>query len=149
MKRGAFILILGGCLALAAYWGAFQLRTAPSRAALDSDAPELMWLKTEFKLSNEEFDRISRLHEAYLPGCAERCARIDEKNAELKRLLASTNTVTAEIEKTIQDAARLRADCQSAMLKHFYEVSRAMPPEQGRRYFEWVKEKTFHMPAHH
>jgi hypothetical protein len=28
------------------------------------------------------------------------------------------------------------------MLKHFQEVSRAMPPEQGRRYLAWVQEQT-------
>jgi hypothetical protein len=29
------------------------------------------------------------------------------------------------------------------MLRHFYEVSRTMPPEQGRRYLAWVQERTF------
>ncbi len=28
------------------------------------------------------------------------------------------------------------------MLKHFFEVSRAMSPEQGRRYLAWVQEQT-------
>ena len=28
------------------------------------------------------------------------------------------------------------------MLKHFFEVSRTMPPEQGRRYLTWVQEQT-------
>jgi hypothetical protein len=28
------------------------------------------------------------------------------------------------------------------MLKHFFEVSRTMPPEQGKRYLAWVRENT-------
>jgi hypothetical protein len=28
------------------------------------------------------------------------------------------------------------------MLKHFMEVSRGMPPEQGRRYLAWVEQRT-------
>jgi hypothetical protein len=29
------------------------------------------------------------------------------------------------------------------MLRHFFQVSQTMPPEQGRRYLAWVKEKAF------
>jgi hypothetical protein len=29
------------------------------------------------------------------------------------------------------------------MLRHFYEVSRTMPPEEGRRYLQWVQERAF------
>ncbi len=28
------------------------------------------------------------------------------------------------------------------MMQHFYEVSRAMPPEQGKRYLAWVQSET-------
>src|ERR1039458_7466301 len=34
----------------------------------------------------------------------------------------------------LAEVAALRAKCQANMLEHFYEVSQAMPPEQGRRY---------------
>lgn len=147
MKRAIFILILGGGLALGGYWVSYLANTASRRAVLNSEAPELMWLKTEFKLSDEEFARISRLHEGYLPGCMERCAKISKINEKLEGLLAGTNSVTSEIEQAIDDAAQMRAECQKNMLKHFYQVSQAMPPEQGRRYFQWVKERTF-LPEH-
>jgi hypothetical protein len=29
------------------------------------------------------------------------------------------------------------------MLQHFFEISRTMPPAQGRRYLEWISERTF------
>jgi len=75
------------------------------------------------------------------------CRRIDAKNGELKTLLSNTNTLTPEIETKLSETAQLRAQCQRSMLKHFFEVSRTMPPEQGRRYLEWVQEKTF-MPRY-
>jgi hypothetical protein len=28
------------------------------------------------------------------------------------------------------------------MMQHFYEVSRAMPPDQGKRYLTWVQQET-------
>jgi hypothetical protein len=108
----------------------------------------LAWLKKEFHLSDDEFTRISKMHESYLAGCAERCRQIDERNAELKRLLAATNTVTLEIERVLGESAQLRAECQKQMLQHFYEVSRTMPVEQGRRYLDWVQEQTILSDSH-
>ncbi|MFO1476966.1 MAG: periplasmic heavy metal sensor [Verrucomicrobiota bacterium] len=143
MKRAAWILIAGLAGALLSYGICFSLGSARYRCLMDSPTPELAWLQTEFRLSDAEFQRITNLHAAYAQGCAERCREIDAKNAELASLLAATNTVTPEIERVLQETARLRAACQAAMLQHFYEVSRTMPPEQGRRYLAWVTSKTF------
>jgi hypothetical protein len=63
-------------------------------------------------------------------------------------LLAETNTVTPEIERTLAQAAAFRAECQAKMLQHFYEVSRTMPAEQGRRYLQWVQQQTVLTDAH-
>jgi len=142
MKRSWLILISGIAVALLAYGGLYYAGTADCRSLERSKAPELAWLKEKFHLTDAEFARISQMHDAYLAGCAERCRRIDLKNAELKELLARTNTVTPEIEKALADAALLRAECQKAMLQHFYAVSQTMPPEQGKRYLPWVQERT-------
>jgi hypothetical protein len=142
MKRSALILVLGLLLALVAYLGAYFAQTAKSRAMLHSDAPELAWLKAEFNLTDVEFKRITDLHEAYLPGCAARCQRIDQKNEELKALLANATNLTPEIEQKLTEAAALRLECEKAMLKHFIAVSQAMPPAQGKRYLAWIEEQT-------
>ena len=110
-------------------------------------APELAWLKTEFNISEGEFERVEDLHRTYLRECEERCRRIDEVNAELKRLVAVTNTVTPAIEAALARAAQLRAECQAKMLQHCFEVSRTMPPEQAQRYLAWVQDKTI-PPSH-
>src|SRR6185369_16273575 len=143
MKRAVVILVLGLFAGAAGYFGCVFFGTASGRNLFHHPTPELAWLKKEFNLSDAEYARISQLHAAYLPACQERCQRIAAKNAELKDLLARTNTLTSEIETKLTDAARLRAECQAAMLKHFYEVSANMPPAQGRRYLAWVQEKTF------
>ena len=120
---------------------------------VESKTPELAWLQQEFHLSDAEFKRISELHEQYLSGCAERCHQIDLKNQELAHLLEATNNVSPEIQRALADAAQLRAQCQSSMLQHFYDVSRTMPPEQGKRYLAWVRSKTLlhdtHATMHH
>lgn len=142
MKRPWLILSGGLLLAALAYGAAYRAGSARSCCLLSEREPELAWLQQEFQIPHDDFARIQKLHATYLAGCAERCRLIDAKNAELQTLLAATNTVTPQIERALQEAAELRAGCQQAMLQHFYEVSRTMPPEQGRRYLEWVTART-------
>ena len=107
-----------------------------------SSHPELAWLKKEYQLTDSQFAQVVRLHEAYYPKCAEMCRRIDDQNAKVQQLLAATNTVSPEIKLALAEAARLRAECETAMLQHFYETSRQMPPEQGKRCLAWVQSET-------
>lgn len=141
------ILAAGAVLAIAAYAGLYFVCTAPDRALLECEAPELAWLKKEFNLNDEEFRRVSEIHEAYVPECMERCLRIGAKNAELSVLLGTADGLTAEIEEKLEEAAQIRVECQKAMVKHFVEVSRMMPPEQGKRYIAWVQELTLNQDS--
>lgn len=142
MKRGLLILVLG----LAACWAAFccvyRMGTATPRALLQSPQPELAWLKHEFKLNDAEFQRIAALHAGYQPQCRARCEQIDKLNDRLSSVLTDAAHLTPEIEKLLGERAQMRSACQAEMLKHFFEVSRAMPPEQGRRYLAWAREHT-------
>ena len=147
MKKGAAILLLGLLLGVAGFSGIYFFGTSSCREMMREPQPELAWLKSEFHISEGEFDRVQELHRTYLRECEERCRRIDEVNAELKRALAAANAVTPAIEATLARAARLRAECQAKMLQHFYEVSRTMPPEEAQRYLVWVQEKTI-PPSH-
>lgn len=142
MKKAWFIMLLGLGLGTAAFSGFYYLGTASTREMMHETQPELAWLKAEFKLSDADFERITALHEGYLPQCAERCRVIEEQNAKLKELLTGNRTVTPEIQNLLRERAKTRADCEAEMLRHFQEVSRAMPPEQGRRYLAWVQEQT-------
>jgi hypothetical protein len=142
MKRFWSILLAGLLVAMLAYGTAYFVCSAPCRQLTASSTPELAWLKKEFQIPDAEFARITKLHEAYSAECMERCRRIDAKNVEIQGLLAATNTVTPQIETALREAAQIRAECQHAMLQHFYQVSQSMPPEQGRRYLDWVIGRT-------
>ena len=143
MKKGVLLLLLGLAVAAAAYGCVYFVCTSSARRLEQSSKPELAWLKEEFNLSDSEFQRISELHAAYLPQCAEMCRQVEAQNQRVRALLAATNQMTAEIQSAIAESARLRGLCQRNMLDHFYQVSRTMPPAQGRRYLEWVQERTF------
>jgi hypothetical protein len=64
-------------------------------------------------------------------------------NDSTPNLLAEATALTPEIERALTDTWRLRSECQTMMLGHFFQVSQTMPPEQGKRYLAWVKRKVF------
>jgi hypothetical protein len=142
MKKVGLILIIGLLLSVAAFAGFYYLGTASCREMMSERQPELAWLKKEFKLTDADFNRIVKLHEAHLPQCAQRCMRIAELNDKLEQLVAKASTVTPEIQTVLAERAKMRADCEAEMLSHFLAVSRMMPPEQGQRYLEWVEQQT-------
>ena len=142
MKRAAIVLIAGLLAAVAGYGTLYYRGTSEHRRMLEGPAPELAWLKKEFQLGDAEFERIARLHDGYMPRCAELCRRIAEKNSELQQLVAGTSMDQAAVEQKLREAGDLRVLCQQNMFNHFLEVSRKMPPEQGRRYLQWVQRRT-------
>jgi Spy/CpxP family protein refolding chaperone len=147
MKRAVVIVIAGLLAAVASYWALYYSGTKTQREIMESPAPELAWLKNEFRLGDAEFERIVRLHEGYMPRCAEFCRRIAEKNSELRQIVSSTNADPKEVEQKLKEVGDLRVECQKNMFNHFLEVSRQMPPEQGRRYLQWVQQRTL-APEH-
>ena len=104
---------------------------------------DLAWLRLEFRLNDAELTRVRQLHDGYLPKCREFCERIAAKKQELlAAFAASTNAVTPVVEQKLGEVAVLRVQCQTHMLRHFHEVSLAMPPEQGRRYLAEMQRLT-------
>lgn len=142
MRRGIQILILGLLMAACAYAGVYFAGTAHSRQMLQSSRPELAWLKQEFHLSDAAFAHLMKLHDGYLPKCEERCHEVAKLNTKLEQVLAESSGVTPEVKQLLDKRALLLARCQAEMLEHFYEVSRTMPPEEGKRYLAWVQRKT-------
>jgi hypothetical protein len=115
-----------------AYWGAMRL------CARQMAADDLSWLKREFRLSDIEMQRVRQLHEGYLPKCREMCGQIAQKQGEVEKALSSGEAADAKL----MELATLRARCQGQMLRHFQEVSQAMPPEQGKRYLSEMQKLT-------
>ncbi len=146
MKRSWLILLGGFFAGFVAYAAIYHHASSVQRSMEQSTRPELTWLKHEYHLSNDQFNRVVGLHDAYYPRCAQMCRRIDDQNTKVQKLLAATNSITPEIKNALAEAAQLRAECEAAMLEHFYEVSRAMPPDEGKRYLAWVQQETL-MPG--
>jgi hypothetical protein len=142
MKR-SWIILFGGLFAgLLAYTCIYLQATSAQRSLEQSSHPELAWLQKQYRLTDAQLSQVVQLHNAYHPKCAALCRRIDDQNQKVQQLLAATNIVTPEIKQALADAAQLRVECQSAMMQHFYEVSRVMPPDQSKLYLAWVQQET-------
>src|SRR5438270_378359 len=118
MKKTWLIMLAGLLAAGIGYTCVFVPMRSAHRSSDRDSQPELAWLKKEYQLTDAQFAQVVRLHEAYLPKCAQMCRRIDEQNATVQQLLAATNAVTPEIRAALAEAARLRAECETAMLEH-------------------------------
>jgi hypothetical protein len=136
MSRAAKTVLIGALIfaavACSVYVGAMRL------CARQMAADDLCWLKREFHLSDSDMGRIRQLHEGYLPRCREMCGKIAEKQSEVEKTLTNGEAPDAKL----VELATLRAQCQAQMLKHFEEVSRAMPAEQGKRYLSEMQRLT-------
>ena len=99
-----------------------------------NSADDLDWLRQEFQLNDADMAQVRTLHEGYMPKCAKMCQAIAAKKRELESALSGATNVTDAAETKLAELGALRAQCQTHMLRHFVEVSQAMPPEQGQRY---------------
>ena len=142
MRRALIRLVVLVAVAAALGFGAFHLgdRLGSAHSARQTD--DLEWLRMEFRLNVQEMARIRQLHEGYLPQCRSYCERIAAGKRQLKAELAAGTNAPPLLDQKLAEIASLRAQCQAAMLRHFDEVSRAMPPEQGRRYLAEMQRLT-------
>lgn len=100
MKRFIIWLLVGVGIGYLAYAGVYRIGTERYRELSNQPLPELAWLKTEFGLSEEEYQRIRELHLAYLPRCAEMCALIAEKNEVIRGWMHGENANDSERENS-------------------------------------------------
>ena len=141
--RKPLAIVLGALVVSAAVFvGAFYCTRQICVQHVAKSPDDLDWLRLEFRLSDADVARVRTLHEGYLPLCEANCDRITAKKSELAKALAAGTNTTATLDQLRAEVAALRTHCQFEMLAHFDEVSRAMPPEQGRRYLAEMKRLT-------
>jgi hypothetical protein len=142
MRRPLLILVVMLLAGAAAFFGGQRLVANWCAKHMTRPTDDLDWLRLEFRLNDAELARIRQLHDGYLPICRAFCERIDARKQELQALLVSPNHAAAAVEQKLIEVGTVRAQCQAAMLQHFREVSRAMPPEQGQRYLAEMQRLT-------
>jgi hypothetical protein len=141
MKKGVLLLLVAMVAGMTAFcvmrWHKGEGHSHHSGVALDA-MPELAWLRTELKLSDEQFAKVKELHAAYRPKCVEMCRRISEAHERIETLASANHVITPDYRAALKEHADIHLECQEAMLKHLYETAGTLREDQAKRYLEAV-----------
>jgi Spy/CpxP family protein refolding chaperone len=133
--RPLFIILAAVLAGILAYTGAQLWPVAPARdGILLDDMNELSWLKGELALTDTQMAAVAKLHHDYRPKCEEMCRKIHEADGRLTGLAARSRTMTPELSAAIHEAARVRAECQEAMIGHLHQTAVLLEPSQAEKY---------------
>lgn len=107
-------------------------------AAHDSHGDDaLNWLKTEFKLTDDQFARVRAMHETYELVCVDHCQAIADSRKELQRL-REAGALQPEIAAAMTKAASVDAQCVASTQNHIKEIAAVIGGQEGNRYLSIV-----------
>ncbi len=72
------------------------------------------------------------------------CARIAQTDERLANLICSSQAMTPEIQAAIVETDRLRSECRTKMLEHFYRIAGELPAQKQHEYLEVVLPSVLH-----
>ena len=133
MKKPLIILLALAAVAVAAYFACYHFATRETRRMLGS-TDDMAWLRTEFRLNDEQARAVEKLQADYEPHCMEMCDRIANSSERLSTLLNKSTAMTPELETAVREAAQTHADCQVATLRQAFAIGAQMTPEEALRY---------------
>lgn len=135
--RGPLILMIAVLAGVTGFFAVSSQQTGSSASFHhdgNSRLPELEWLRTELKLSEEQFKKVAEIHQAYRPSCEALCMKVMASHAKIKRLATPHSTVSPELEEALKEHALLHVECQKAMLNHLHKTAAVMNPDQAETY---------------
>ena len=136
MKKGLGVLtavIASGLAAAIVVFFLAQNRSTPMR-----------WLRAEFSLDEQQARTVEQIHAQYEADCAQMCVRIAQTDERLANLICSSQTITPEIQAAIVETDRLRSECRTKMLEHFYRIASELPAQRQREYLTVVLPSVLH-----
>ena len=134
MTRKLIILGLSLVLLICVYCGVYRMMTADAEEAMAADRPELEWLRREYSLSNQQFTEIQARHEQHDVICLEVCMGLVNAQKRLEAAVVAFPEMGAEVDEALADWEAQRGLCRKAALRHMYDVSAVMAPEQAAAY---------------
>ncbi len=137
MKYGWLTAGIIGLLALAAGCLSYVCFLRPAAAEKASDDDSLVWLRTEFKLSDSTFTRVKAMHESYEVICAAHCQAIADARRSLQHL-RNTGASQLEIDAAMKQTSRVDAECRASTEKHVEAIAAAIGGREGERYLSIV-----------
>ena len=101
----------------------------------------LGWLRADFRLNEQQFAAIKKLHDSYSLVCEEHCRAIQEAVRARNSLKSAPNTDASAVATAEARVQELRGVCETAIAAHVREVAAQMAPAEGQRYLALVLPK--------
>jgi len=141
MKRA--VLLLGALLAAG-------LLAAVAVCVIVHEDESVEWLRTRFQLSDAEMEQALALHRAYEARCEEMCDIIAASEEDLAAALRESSDLTPRVREAIAQNSRVRAECRTQMLDHFYQTASILPESRRDEYLDIVLPLVLkpHGPSH-
>jgi hypothetical protein len=135
MRRGGLVLLLGICVGVTAHLAYFRLHEP---ADPDSLPVQLAWMKRELRLSDAQFARISRLHQASSPRLRALAAQVAQMQAEFaafeKTRLTTDRVDFVEFARFVGVRRAISDQCLDSTRRLVLAAASEMTPSQREQY---------------
>lgn len=135
MRHTLFVLGLGLFAAAGAHLAWFHLHRPCTGDQLQC---QLSWMKSELKLTDEQFARIKAIHEASSPrllALAVQVSRMREEYAAFERMRIATDRVDfVEFARFVEQRRAVDRECLDSTRRLVAATSDVMTPDQRKRY---------------
>lgn len=116
----------------------YRMGSEKELRAAEKEGDPMMWLRAEFRLNDEQYARVMKLHEDYGKVCSEHCRQIQEATDSLTQLRAAKSTDAVQRTAGEQRVQELRAACERSIEDHVRQVAGCMSPKESERYLTMV-----------
>ena len=135
MNRTLLILLLGLAAGIGSHFGYFQLYRPAGNETLDG---QLAWIRTELKLSDQQFARVKELHEASSPrlrALASEVARMRAEFAAFENTRRTSDRVDfIEFAQFVEVRRNINRECLESTRRLVLATADVMTPEQRAQY---------------
>lgn len=135
MKRWLAMFGLAVAALGVGYWVAGQRHAGELTGLTNARGSNLLWLRNEFNLTDEQFAAVSAAHRGYAAVCTRHCADI----LAARQNLEDVRDHGADVAVAEEQLQKLEQVCNDATLAHVRRVAGLMPPEAGKRFLALVE----------
>ncbi|HVT72068.1 MAG TPA: Spy/CpxP family protein refolding chaperone [Lacunisphaera sp.] len=140
MKRTILTVTLGVAVGLAVHFAYFRLHEP---AAIDTLDGQLAWMKSELKLTDQQFARIKEVHQASGPKLRAISAQLAQMQAEFqdfeKARRANDRVDFLEFARFVEARRAVRRASLDSTRQLVMAAAEVMNPEQRQRYLQLVE----------
>jgi hypothetical protein len=115
----------------------YQIGSEPDLRAAARAGDPMMWLRSEFRLTDAQHAQIAQLHYDYAKVCGDHCFAIQQA-MEAAAAVRKGKADPAKIAESDRRVRELEKVCEQAIEKHLRAVAACMPSAEGERYLGLV-----------